>query len=56
MPAQLIFALIFTVVVTTLLVCAAYWVMKSKEKYPLLYNNRRVVAAFLWLIFNSGDL
>ena len=56
MSTQLILTLLLTVVLTAIIVWAAHWIKKNREKHPEIYKNRRIIAGAVWFLLNSGDL
>jgi hypothetical protein len=52
---QLILALVITIFLTSLIVWAAQWIKRNREKHPEVYESRGVIGALIYLVLNIGD-
>jgi hypothetical protein len=52
---QLILALVITIFLTSLIVWAAQWIKRNREKHPEVYESRGVIGGLIYLILNIGD-
>jgi hypothetical protein len=48
----MVLLLLITAVLTTLIVWGASWIKRNREKHPVVYKQRRVIGALVWLILN----